>query len=321
LGTSSVGRNAPRQGRFDRVLTGLKAKLPQPVRVTLSRAKQRITAAYASALGAGVVLAPVRTRVLLRERMDGTLGLVRPLDYGDGDVLLHIDSRVELNTRLRSCAKEPETIAWIEAYVRAGDVVYDIGANVGAYSLVVDRYTGGAAKVYAFEPGAATFRQLTRNIELNGSSARVIALPIALSDGTGLGMFNYSSTEPGAARHALGMAVDSLGRAFEPAMRQYVLQFSLDEFIGTFSIESPQHVKIDVDGPELEILRGAQRTLRDSALRTVMIEVEPTTEMAAAIVALLENCGFELKMTRSHGAAQETSNYLFVRDGSTGAAS
>lgn len=299
---SAPGRGAP----FLRIRRGLAR--------ARSRASWLASSAMAGAVGGVVSVLPARARVRLRERMDGSLGLVRPMDYRPSDVLLHVDSMVELETRLRSCAKEPETVDWIETHIRAGDVVYDIGANVGVYSLVIDRHTGGGAWVYAFEPGVSTFLQLTRNFALNSCGERIIALPVAFGAETRMATFNYSSLAPGAARHAMGEeAVDALGQPFEPAMRQRLLQYRLDDFAKLFGLESPNHIKLDVDGPELDILHGARRTLRDPGLRSVMVELEPTSEAADRGVAMLEEAGLGLVSVHSHGAATETSNYLFVR--------
>jgi FkbM family methyltransferase len=246
--------------------------------------------------------------------MGGGLGVVRPLDYSGGRIMLHIDSLVELTTRLRSCAKEPKTIEWIETHVQPGDVVFDIGANVGTYSLVIDRHTGGRAKVYAFEPSVATFLQLVRNVALNGCNGRVIPLPIAFGARTGLTTFNYRSLAPGAALHAVGEPRDIFGRSFEPEMRQPILLYTLDEFVETFAIEPPTHIKLDVDGSELEILKGGACTLAGTKLRTVIVELEPKSSAATEAVALLEQAGFRLASVSSQGGVTDTSNYLFTRE-------
>ena len=289
-------------------------RLPMPVRQRLAALRDRTTDGYASLVGALLRSAPVRSRTILSERMAGPLATVRALDYDNGSILLHVDSLIELTTRLRSCAKEPETVKWIETFVKPGDVVFDIGANVGVYSFVIDRHTEGKARVYAFEPSASTFVQLTRNVALNHCENRVVPLPIAFGEATRLAVFNYSSTAPGAALHALDSTVDARGHSFVPAMRQPIMLFSLDDFIDRFRIEVPTHMKIDVDGPELDILRGAGRTLANGKLRSVMIELEPTSSTKAEATTLLERAGFRVESVRSHGAATETTNYLFVRD-------
>src|SRR5262245_25440744 len=92
-------------------------------------------------LPAGAILT-IRSRVILR----------CALDYPRSDIYLDVQSSDEYYLRLRSCYKEPETVEWIEKFVRENDVFYDIGANVGAYSLIASRFANGKATVYAFEP-------------------------------------------------------------------------------------------------------------------------------------------------------------------------
>ena len=103
---------------------------------------------------------PGRVIALVKEN----IVLIRKMDYDAKPILMNIESSLEYNVRLHSCAKEPETVRWIEEYVREGDVIFDIGANVGAYSLVTSKVANGKARVYAFEPSFLNFAQLCRNI-------------------------------------------------------------------------------------------------------------------------------------------------------------
>jgi FkbM family methyltransferase len=225
-----------------------------------------------------------------------------------------VDSEAEL-ARLRSCFKEPETVAWIEQFVRPGEVVFDIGANVGAYSLVVDRATRGACKVYAFEPSFSTFAQLSRNVALNGSQGRVIPVLVALSDSSGLVAFNYSSIAPGAALHALGEAVDHQGRPFSPEFSQPVLSYRMDDFIRQFALPAPNHIKLDVDGLELKVLHGAADALANPVLRSVLVEVEPARPEFSAIQRLLVGNGFSLHGRYPHGPTEDsTTNLVYARE-------
>jgi FkbM family methyltransferase len=265
----------------------------------------------AATLGKALGVLPLRVKALTRGRLES----IGRLDYPSGSIRLMVDSEAEL-ARLRSCFKEPETVAWIERFVRRGEVVFDIGANVGAYSLVVDRSTQGACKVYAFEPSFSTFAQLSRNVALNGGQGRVIPLLVALSDVNGLVAFNYSSLSPGTALHALGEAVDHQGRPFSPEFSQPVLSYRMDDFIGQFALPVPNHIKLDVDGVELKVLRGAACTLANPALRSVLVEVEPARPEFSAIQSLLVANGFSLHGRYPHGPTENsTTNLVYVREG------
>jgi FkbM family methyltransferase len=286
--------------------------MPSPVRWVLRTARDAGIRIMAAGLERVFAASPDRSRIMAQERLNGRRALVRPLDYADGSIRLGVSSMVELATRLRSCGKEPETVGWIHEHVRPGDVLYDVGANVGAYSLVAARHTAGAAKIYAFEPSATTFAQLCRNIALNGCVDCVIPFPAAFGAENAVLSFNYTSMESGAARHSVGSASDR-GMPFQPAYTQPILVYDMDGFIETFKLDTPTHIKIDVDGTELEIVRGAQRTLGNPRLRTLMIELDWGTPEADATRAIIENAGFELALRTSHDAEQGIANCLFVR--------
>lgn len=288
----------------------LRSILPGRMVVALANARRVMDGAIARGASGAVSLLPLRIRVLTRERFVG----VGRLDYPRHPIRLKVDSEIEL-ARLHACHKEPETVAWIERFVRPGDVVYDVGANVGAYSFVIDRFTGGGATVYAFEPSFSTYAQLSRNIALNDCAGRVIPLPIALSDVGGLVPFNYSSVEAGAALHSLGPSPKANGCAFVPEFSQPVLSYRLDDVIRILGLKPPNHMKLDVDGIELKILCSGTGTLADSSLRTILVEVEPARGDAAAVVSLLEGAGFTLASRHPHGAGEDaTANFVFTRN-------
>jgi len=239
---------------------------------------------------------PDIARLALRQ----TPPVIRPLDYAEADVRIHADTWVEYDKRAHSCAKEPETIEWLETYIAPGDVVYDIGANVGAYSLLIGKRFRGEVKVYAFEPSFSTFAQLSRNVALNGVSESVYPMYIALSDRSGLSYFNYSSLDTGTALHAL--ETDGDAAAFKAVHRQPILSFTLDEMVERFKLPYPNHIKLDVDGIEHAILRGATRALAQPGLLSIIVESEETRPGAGGIYGLLRAAGFELASEHIHNA-------------------
>ena len=254
-------------------------------------------------------------RILINVKKN--LNLVEKLDYPKKDISLHIDSDVEYLIRKNSCQKEPETVQWIETHFSKGDVVYDIGANVGTYSLVASKYFDGQIKVYAFEPGFQNFYKLMDNIILNQCQESVYGLSLALSDRTGLTRFNYSNLDFGGALHALGESIDQKGNTFDPVLRQPVLAFALDDVVAQFSIEPPNHIKIDVDGLELQILQGAKRVLSQRSLKSILVEIEERGD-EHKIIDLIEKNGlkFQKKYKYTFGgneASVKTYNYLFSR--------
>jgi FkbM family methyltransferase len=213
--------------------------------------------------------------------------------------------------------KETDMIEWI-AGMSKSSVLWDIGANVGVFSLYAA--VCQAAKVLAFEPAAANFEVLTRNVQLNGVSDRVTAYCLAFAGRTELGVLNLPS-------HAMGAALSQFGKRGEVSrylegaeanIVQGMIGYSVDEFVAQFSPLLPTHLKMDVDGLELPILQGAARFIREPGLLSMMVElsVSNTGERDQA-VALIEAAGFHLV---SQGEIQGTeneraANHLFMRPG------
>jgi FkbM family methyltransferase len=221
------------------------------------------------------------------------------LEYDRCEIELAVSSGFSYK-RLRAAQKEPFTVEWLERSIRPGAVLFDIGANVGAYSLIAAKLADGDVTVYAFEPAAPSFADLSRNIALNGCERSVIPLPLALWDRTGAVTFGYRSLEPGDAGHAVS---DDRGSASASESSQRALAFRLDDLVAWFELPTPTLVKLDVDGPELKVLEGATATMSDARCRELMIEIDglPDERNAVAITELLARCGFELAQRHDRG--------------------
>jgi FkbM family methyltransferase len=233
------------------------------------------------------------------------------LDFPECDIYIRASSPAERNWRARSCAKEPWTVEWLRHTVRPGDVLYDVGANVGTFSLVAAKHS--QARVVAFEPGYANFARLCDNIQLNGCEHAIVPVPLPLADHTGLVGFRYRGVEPGQSRHK--MKPDPWRfRGPAPAGRRYeqpMLATTLDAVIASFTLPQPNHLKIDVDGAEDRVLAGSTSTLRSPTLRTVLLEVDGVKW--TAVSALLERTGFVLA-TRIDREKTDAPEYgIFVR--------
>jgi FkbM family methyltransferase len=222
------------------------------------------------------------------------------LDFEAVPIWLHADSKTDL-TRARSCAKEPATVQWILDRMKPGDVLYDVGANVGAYSLIAAVQVQRNAKVYAFEPSFATFQQLCRNVVLNQCQDAVIPHMLALSSGTGMARFNHASLQGGTSLHTLGEAVDYKGEQFKPIYTQEMLSFSIDDLVARFGFAPPTLMKIDVDGTELDIIEGTAQLLSGSSLRSVILEICERRGLRTRILDRMLSHGFNLTAELSHG--------------------
>ena len=236
--------------------------------------------------------------------------LVRALDYSGSELLMAVGSLAQIG-RLNACKKEPETVEWLETHLRVGETLFDVGANVGAYSLVGATVAGPRCRIYAFEPSPSTFSALCQNVGLNGLGNTIIPLNVALTDRTGLVWLRFSSTAPGAAQHSIDWGDkernDSSG---DGSIR--VIAFELDDLVELLEIDTPNHMKIDVDGGELAVLSGASRTLLSPALRTIMVEIDSAEVADGDVHRLLEGRGFRLEKATSHPGGSVV-NCLFVR--------
>ena len=183
-----------------------------------------------------------------------------------------------------------------------GGVLYDVGANVGTFSLVAAKVCARRGTVVAFEPGFASYAHLCGNIVLNRCEAIIIPVPLAVAGTCGLGSFRYLSLDPGQSRHDFKQDAWSADEADTPKRYvQPVLSMTLDSAISTFSLPAPNHLKVDVDGGEIEVLRGAAQTLANPTLRSILIEIdESQTEQ---VMAILDRSGFTLARTHKgkHG--------------------
>jgi FkbM family methyltransferase len=210
------------------------------------------------------------------------------LDYPHTEIYLRVTSKPERH-RLKACAKEPFTIRWIEEFIDLDDVLYDIGANVGVYSLVAAMKRGGGARVFAFEPSYANVAALCANVVRNGMDARITPLPMALSNETALRTFGLRSMVPGTARHGIGEVPAEEGPT---VYRQPVLTYRLDDAVARCGLPLPDHIKLDVDGGELEVLEGAAATLASPTLKSLLAEV--SVELTGDLVRALEGHGLWL---------------------------
>jgi FkbM family methyltransferase len=202
---------------------------------------------------------------------------------------------------------EPDTRSWIDAYVRPGDHLWDVGANVGAYTLYACLTPN--VTVTAFEPVAGTFAILARDIEVNGLGARVVPLCLALSSANGIVPIYLSSLEPGAAMHALQEPENVRGK-FAAAGVQHIMAMRGDGLCKELRLRAPEHVKIDVDGHELRVIEGLGDLL--PLIRTVWIEMVDAADQSgenARIRELLETHGFS---EEPFAPAQKGRNRLFV---------
>ena len=275
----------------------LRKVVPQRQRQQLRSWVDRLGYWVDTSAGFFINILPANIKVFLKSH----LKVVKRMDYSKGEILLDVSSSMEYRVRLHSCRKEPETVQWIETFFQDKDVFFDVGANVGAYSLVAAEYFKGKVPIYSFEPSFLNFPQLCKNIYINRCQESITPFNIAFSDKTTVDYFNYRNLMVGGAMHTLGEARDENNNSFVPVCRQPMLSYTMDKFIKEFRLPVPQHIKIDVDGNEWLILQGAQETLGNPLMKSILIEM---SEEDTKIQRCLAEKGFSLHAKYSQGVPE-----------------
>jgi FkbM family methyltransferase len=161
-------------------------------------------------------------------------------------------------------------------FLREGMTVFDVGANVGELTLLFSRFAGESGAVHAFEASGSVYKKLElvcraagkRNVELNH---------LALSDVNGsirLHVYEdaYSSFNSQAAR-----PLKNYGLPLEPIELEEVSAVTIDDYCQDKKIERIDLLKIDVEGAELQVMRGARRMLQSKSIRCLTFEFGQTT--------------------------------------------
>ena len=210
-----------------------------------------------------------------------------------------------------SYQREKVTMYWLREVIEPKHVVYDVGANVGAYSLFAGyKVHKSGGRVYAFEPSFFNFNSLSRNIEANQLVGTIIPYPIALGESSREGKLFLSSTITGSALHGLDRS-ESEGKEFSAEFFQGIYVVALDEFCFQPGVEFPNHIKIDVDGGESGILCGMQSVMRDNRLKSIMIEINRDVS-DGEIEEEIISCGLKLQCVEKW-PRKNSYNKLFVR--------
>ena len=200
------------------------------------------------------------------------------------------------DTRKRQAAGDlvldPRVVTWLDAQVQPNDVVYDIGAGQGEYALVAAAHRN--ATVLAFEPGFAAYGRLCDNVVRNACRGSVIPVSAVLGDRASFSVLEFPDGRPGESDHRVRRGPWRRGPYESPSRyAQPVVVDRLDDLIRRYDLPAPNHLRVQVQRTEDAVLRGALETLRQAALRSVLL-VLPTTEHLAAREQALAEAGLRL---------------------------
>jgi FkbM family methyltransferase len=204
--------------------------------------------------------------------------------------------------RMLAGGYEPVFTAALAAALRPGDVCYDLGGHVGYYSLVMARRAGRYGTVHAFEPyppNAARLREHAARNALPAERAPIHVHQAAIGGETGTRALAGAGDGDSVSTLAhlegtRGVLNAAWQRRLDAFPRQAVRVWRLDDWRASTCAAPPSLVKIDVEGAELEVLRGARETLA-GALPVVIAELH-NAGLAAECGAFLGALGYAVEV-------------------------
>jgi FkbM family methyltransferase len=181
-----------------------------------------------------------------------------------------------------------ETLA---QYLKLGDIFYDIGANVGFFTIVAAKLVGSSGQVYAFEPEAENMATLQHNARINGFT-HINAIAKAVSRTTGQGELLLAD-------YCGGHTLAKVGSRSAARNVVSIDVISIDDLLSQNEIEPPQFVKIDVEGAEIDVLYGMTQTIQEYQ-PIILYEVDDRNKeimlsKREEIASFLREYGYEVK--------------------------
>jgi FkbM family methyltransferase len=202
-------------------------------------------------------------------------------------------------------------MAYLLHVLRPSDLFVDIGANVGSYTILACKGVGASG--YAFEPIPATFARLRENMRLNHIEDKVVCLNVGIGEAPETIRF---TARLDTVNHAL-----AAGEVDAEAIDVPVLM--LDSIMQD---KHPSLIKIDVEGYETPVIKGAMETLRNSSLDSVIIELNGSGarynfQESGILDAMLDHGfgtynyqPFARSLQKLHGKSLQSGNTLFIRN-------
>ena len=132
-------------------------------------------------------------------------------------------------------------------------------------------------------------------------------------------MLNYHDVSPGGSMHVLGDRTGQMGKEIGPVLKQPVLAYRIDDLIERLSIPVPSHIKIDVDGTEFAVLKGADRIVASPKVKSVLLKLEEEQPETDEVIRFLASRGVVIQSKLKHayggksGPSSKVHNYVFHR--------
>jgi FkbM family methyltransferase len=183
----------------------------------------------------------------------------------------------------------------IAEHLCANDVFYDIGAHIGFFSLISAKMVGTSGHIYAFEPSIHNAKLIRQNVKLNNLE-NITIIEKAVSESEGVGKLLLTDN-PG------GHTLEAVGNPENIAGVSMVGVVTVDNMVFKRKIKPPKLVKIDVEGAEIEVLRGMDHTI--SKYRPIIVcEIDSKDKSKfdlkqKRIQDFLESKGYKIKTLKN----------------------
>jgi FkbM family methyltransferase len=162
--------------------------------------------------------------------------------------------------RLKWWARKDLLLSFMSLHVAPNSIIYDVGAHIGSYSLVLGRKIQNSV-IYSFEPNPETYARLAKNLTLMKAGGNIIPKNIALGSDIGRCKLYISSSSGMSSLHEEHAKADGLVVTSTVSVDCYTIDYLVDEGF----IKAPDVIKIDVEGHEYEVIKGAQNTIASNS--------------------------------------------------------
>ena len=233
-------------------------------------------------------------RYFIDELINAILRKKKTIKHNDLEFNFYVPNRLNFFRVDTFSTKEPETLEWIDTFKKKS-VFWDIGANIGLYSCYAVKRAD--CQVYAFEPSVFNLELLAKNIYLNSLSDKVAIISLPLFDSLAVRPFYMTTKEWGGALSNFGESVDHDGLPMTSVFKYKTVGMSIDQAVSLLNLAKPNYIKMDVDGIEHLILKGATDTLKSA--ESLLIEVNDNfAKQAKDTKEYFTKAGFKLKQKR-----------------------
>lgn len=229
------------------------------------------------------------------------------------ELFVYNTSRIT-NWRINNFFKhEPEILEWIKSFPKKKKIIFwDIGSNIGMYSIY-------AAKIHkdidvtAFEPSIKNLLPLLKNVLINNLSSKINIITNPISNSKKKINFIFEKDLlPGSSLNFFDTKKDNLGRFHKNEIKYKILSINIDQMVKEKILSIPDFIKIDVDGNEHLILKGADKTLSNKKINEIYIEInENYKEQKKSILNILKRKNF--KIFKKYKKKDNTYNVIFKR--------